>query len=398
MKYTICHVFPFFSIRHFGGTSDWMYKLAKAQAQCGMEPTILSGDYLFDWELAKTLPKVNFTVLCSFLDKVGFSLSPALFHFCRSELKSYDVVHMHVFRTFQNIVLYFYYRKYNIPYIIDAHGAVLYYTRKRFLRRAFDLLIGHRMLRDAAAVIAETKAGVEEYVDISPSLSKEDVQIISPPFDIDEFSDLPERGQFRSKLGLEPETKLILFLGRIHWIIGNDYLIRGFAEFQKKQPSTALAIVGGDDGHMEECKKLVNELGLEDYVHFPGFLAAEHKLAALVNADVVAQLSRHEQGAWAPIEAVLADNPIIVSQNTGSGEGVVRLKAGYTVDSENPKSVASELDKIFANFDDAKQITAKAAENIAKYHSMGARLSEFDTLYRECRHIPFTSSQFTSSG
>lgn len=384
MSYKICHVFPFFSIRYFGGTSDWMYKLTKAQAKAGMEPTILSGDYLFDQELADTIPEVKFRVLKSYLDKAGFSLVPKLWQFGRQELSQFDIVHMHVFRTFQNIVLYYYCRRQNIPYIIDAHGAVPYYTRKRFLKRCFDALIGRRMLRNAAALVAETRVGVEEYKAILNDLNDEDVITISPPFDTEEFQNLPERGLFRKKLNIAPEKKLIMFLGRVHWIKGNDYLIKAFAELRKKRDDVVLAIVGGDDGHMEECKNLVQELGLQNDVHFPGFLAAENKLSALVDAEIMVQLSRHEQGAWAPIEAVLAGTPALVSDHTGAGEDMRRLEAGYTAIAEDPEDVSTKLDGILNDYASAKALTLKAAKWIEKNSSMDARLSEFSTLYDSC--------------
>ena len=49
----ILHAFIFFSIKHAGGTSDLMYKIAKAQKKAGLSPIILSGDYKFDYDLAK---------------------------------------------------------------------------------------------------------------------------------------------------------------------------------------------------------------------------------------------------------------------------------------------------------------------------------------------------------
>ena len=67
-----------------------------------------------------------------------------------------------------------------------------------------------------------------------------------------------------------------------------------------------LVLVGPDDGHMAECKKIVEDLGISRNVLFTGFLGGEHKNSALVDADIVVQLSRFEQGAWAPLEGSYA--------------------------------------------------------------------------------------------
>jgi glycosyltransferase involved in cell wall biosynthesis len=380
----ICHVFPFFSIKYFGGTSDWMYKLTKAQADAGMEPVILTGDYLFDQELADSIPNVKFRILPSYMDKAGFSIMPALFSFCCNELPGYDVVHMHVFRTFQNAVLGHYCRKLSIPYIVDAHGAVPYHSRKPVIKRLFDSLFGKKMLRSAKAIIAETETGVDDYIKIVPDIKKEDIVVLPPPFDTEEFQNLPAKGLFRKKFNIPEEKKIIMFLGRVHEIKGNDALIEGFGELLKHRDDVILVIVGGDDGHMETCKQIASDLSISDSVIFAGFLGGSDKNEALVDADIVAQMSRYEQGAWAPIEAVLAGTPIIVSDHTGAGEDVRRLKAGYTAEFGNKIDLSKKLDNILNEYEDALELTSKAKELIEREHSLDARIGEFRDLYEYC--------------
>ena len=66
-------------------------------------------------------------------------------------------------------------------------------------------------------------------------------------------------------------------------------------------------IVGSDDGHMDECKELAIKLNIKDKVFFTGFIGGSDKNSALVDADVVLQMSRQEQGAWAPLEGVCVE-------------------------------------------------------------------------------------------
>ena len=51
----ILHSFILFSNEVGSGTTDFMYKICKAQAKVGLKPTILSGSYAFDQVLADTL-------------------------------------------------------------------------------------------------------------------------------------------------------------------------------------------------------------------------------------------------------------------------------------------------------------------------------------------------------
>ena len=377
----ILHAFVFFSIKHAGGTSDLMFKIAKAQKKAGLSPIILSGDYKFDYELADNLHGVDFVICKSFFDKFGFSIMPSMIWKLFSIRKDVDVVHMHVYRTFQNVILYLFSKIFSIPYVMDAHGAVPYHENKKFLKRVFDFIIGKRILRDAKHLIAETVVGRDEYLSIMPSLVADEVIVLSPPFDTDEFISLPDKGLFREKYQIDPNLKVVMFLGRIHYIKGNDFLIKGFAEALKLRPDLFLILVGPDDGHMEECKKIVDELNISSNVLFTGFLGGEHKNSALIDAEIVVQLSRFEQGAWAPLEGVLCKTPIIVTADTGTGEDVKRIKAGYLVDFDNNEMLANTIINILDNYDDAKKLTIEARDFIIENLSMNARIGEYTDLY-----------------
>lgn len=379
----ICHAFPFFSVRFAGGTSDLMFKLAKAQLKAGQLPIIYSGDYNFDTDLAAKLPGARFEVLRSYFDKEGFSIIPGLPKLAHRELGTYDVVHMHVFRTYQNVILYRYCKKFGIPFVMDAHGSVPYATRKPFIKRTFDNIWGRQMLNDAAWVVAETQVGVQEYLDIEPNLDRSKLIVLSPPFDTDEFQVLPERGAFRKELGIEADEPVIMFLGRINHIKGNDFLIKGFAHMLKDCPDARLVLIGSDDGHMDDCKRIASELGVSDRVMFPGFLAGNKKLSALVDADIVAQMSRQEQGAWAPFEAVLCGTPIIVTDHTGSGEDVRRINAGETTKFDDVEDLASKLLGILRNYKAAKVKTMAAKHYIESNMSFNGRIGEYTSLYTE---------------
>ena len=380
----VCHAYIFFSIKFAGGTSDLMYKIVKAQVKAGLKPMILTGDYKFDNELADTLNGVDFQIEKSKLDKEGFSIMPGLSGWCERNLRNFDIVHMHVYRTFQNIILYHYCKKFNIPYVMDAHGSLPYYKRKNLIKKLFDRFWGKKILRDACLLVAETKVGIDEYTDLDPDLSRDDIVVLSPPFDTDEYINLPLRGEFRKLYDISPDVNVISFLGRVHHIKGNDFLIKGFAEYIKRDSRAILVIIGPDDGHMDECKKISNELGVSDSVIFTGFLGGEHKNSALVDADIVVQLSRQEQGAWAPLEAVLCETPIIVTSHTGTGEDIKRLDAGYLVEFDDFDGLANCFEGIFANYGDAKFKTMKAKKYIEDNLSMNTRINEYTDLYSQC--------------
>jgi len=379
----ILHAFVFFSIKFAGGTSDLMFKICKAQEKQGHHPVVYSGDFRFDNDLARALPGTRFKVVKSWLDKQGFSIMPGLKKTLESDRENIDIVHMHVFRTYQNYVLYKFCKAYKIPYVMDAHGAVPYSTRKTILKRLFDKVIGRKILREAEFIIAETQVGVDEYLAVDPLLDKDKIVIISPPFDTDEFEKRPDVGKFREKYKVDSDKKVIMFLGRVHHIKGNDFLIEGFAALCESRSDCLLMIVGSDDGHMDECKLLAKSCGVEDKVIFTGFIGGADKNEALVDADIVVQMSRQEQGAWAPFEAVLCGTPIIVSEDTGAGEDVKRVNAGETVKFGDIDALSKTINLTLENYNSALEKTELAKNFIMTKMSMNSRSHEYIDVYNQ---------------
>jgi glycosyltransferase involved in cell wall biosynthesis len=381
----VLQAYLFFSIKYAGGTSDLMFKICKALEKINVKNTILCGSHEFDFNLSQKLKKTEFKIFKSYLDKWGFSVTPGYFFYLNKEIKSFDVVHMHVYRTFQNILLYFFCKIYNVPYIMDAHGSVPFFVKKIFLKKIYDFFIGKRILKNAKYLIAETQVGVDEYLSLVPNLDKNKIRIISPPFDTDEFEEVFEKNKFRNEQIIAHGTKIITFLGRIHYIKGVDFLIEGFADFLKKKKDKEnylLCLIGSDDGYLDEVKKLIKKYNIDKYVKIVGFLSGSAKNHALFDSDIVVQLSRQEQGAWAPIEAVLCGTPIIVTSGTGSGEDVKRLNAGALVNFGDINKFSETLDDIFNNYEIWKAKTIKAKNYIIQNLSFNSRINEYTDLYK----------------
>jgi len=303
----------------------------------------------------------------------------------KENLKGFDVIHMHCFRSFQNIILRHYAQKYGVAYILDQHGSLPRLAAgetgyKWILRWLFDIIFGDRILRKAARVIAQNDFAIREY----RRFGVEDERIVLIPlfFPVEDFTDLPSPGAFRKQYGIV-EKQVIMSFGRINRIKGLDFLVESFYELSRSRQDIVLVIVGPDDGYQGKLKSLVSKLNLGERVLFTGFLGGQDKLAALVDADVVVQPSRYEQAAWAPIEALLCGTPVIVSSNSGSGEDVSRMGAGYLVDYGDKDQMVQALQAILDDPAKAKEKVNRAKECIAKNLCFSKKIEDYERLYQE---------------
>lgn len=246
--------------------------------------------------------------------------SPGLLLEVKKRLKSFDIIHMHEYRTIQNIIVHRYAMKYGIPYVLQAHGSVPRVMAKKRLKQLYDNLWGYKLLRDALRVIALTETEAEQYK--SMGISEDKIEIIPNGVDLSELDNLPERGEFRRKYGLGSEQKIILYLGRIHKIKGLDLLVKAFADLPKPLNDIKLVIVGPDGGYLSSLKKLIADLGINDKVLFTGPLYGLEKLKAYVDADVYVLPSFYEIFGITVLEALACGTPVIVTNRCGIADAI----------------------------------------------------------------------------
>ena len=247
----------------------------------------------------------------------------------RKEIKKFDIIHIHEYRTLLGVVVHHYAKKYNVPYILQAHGTLPRIMAKQKLKKLYDNLWGNKILRDAAKLIALTEIEIEQYKKMG--VDEDKIEVVPNGINLAEYENLPEKGKFRRKYGIKDDEKIILYLGRIHKIKGLDILVDAFAELIKEINNVRLVIVGPDDGFLSRLEKQIEGIGVSDKVLLTGPLYREEKLEAYVDADVFVLPSRYESFGKVVLEAFACGVPAIVTDRCAITK-FVDGKAGYVVE------------------------------------------------------------------
>jgi glycosyltransferase involved in cell wall biosynthesis len=327
----ILQVAQFFSPVH-GGSAEVPYQLSKELAKRGHEVTIYASDYKSSQEYINTIPGVVVCLFRSWLNYAKFHVTPGMIKRAKKEIKNFDIVHMHNYRTFQNIPVHYYAKKYKIPYVLQAHGSVLPIFQREGLKKIFDLSFGYRILRDAAKVIALTKTEAEQYNKMGVDENK--IEIVPNGIDLSEYDNLPGKGEFRRKYKIKDDEKIILYLGRIHKIKGIDLLVKSFSDLIKELDNVRLVIVGPDDEFLSTLKKQINDLKISDKILLTGPLYEQDKLEAYVDANVYVLPSVYETFPVTVLEACACGTPVVVTDRCGITDIVD--KVGYVVKYDEP--------------------------------------------------------------
>lgn len=323
----ILQVTPFFSPLH-GGSAEAPFQLSRELVRRGHEVTIFTSDYKLGREYIDALPGVKIVIFKSRLNAVKFFITPGLAKSLKANITGFDVVHLHNFFTYQNIVAHRYAVKHLVPYILQAHGSSATYFQRGLLKNIFQSLWGNRIVKDATRLLAVAPLEAAQYRSLGTDQNK--IEIIPHGIDLAEFSDLPPKGEFRKKYGLTERQKVVLYLGRIDRVKGLDLLAHAFAALCKESPDARLAIVGPDDGYLAELKRLITKLDLEKKTLFTGPLYGKDKLKAYVDADVYILPSSYEIFGITALEALACGTPLVMTDRCGLAETVAG-KAGLVV-------------------------------------------------------------------
>jgi len=324
----LLQVIPFFS-PIFGGSFISTCNLSKGLAKRGHDVTILTTDFKFDEQFAKSIENEHIKVVpvhCT--ANIGvFLFSPSMKNWLNYHIRDFDVIHMHNFRSYQNNLVHKYAMQYAIPYILQAHGSVMPFFEKIALKKCYDLAWGNKILRDASKVIALTQFERSQYMEMS--VPEDKIRMVPNGIELDKYNELPIKGEFRTKFQIDAGEKIILYLGRIHRIKGIDLLIRAFADLVKSDNSLKLVIVGPDDGFLPSVLSDIDHLNIHKKVLLTGPLYGREKQMAFIDADVYVLPSVYETFPNTVLEAYACGTPVIVTDRCGIAD-IVR-EAGLVV-------------------------------------------------------------------
>lgn len=344
----VLQVIPYFFVKWAGGRAghpvETVYGLSKELVKRGHDVTVFTTDAC-NRTKERLPPLVDFEgIKIHEFKSIGRNpgrshliFAPAMVTVLGKEIREFDIIHLHEFRTLPNIFARYYAKKYRIPYVLQAHGSIPKLA-KSIQKGIYDFLWGHRLLKDAAKVIAVT--GMEAGHYRSMGVKEDKIEIVPNAINLSDFTSLPAKGEFKHNHGLDG-NKIVLFLGRIDKVKGVDLLLRAFAGMVSEMEDVRLVIVGPDDGHLVGLKELARELNMEDRVLFPGPLYGRDKLEAYVDAEVYVLPSAYEIFGITVLEALSCGTPVIISDKCGLADKI-KGRAGIVV----PRDEASLRDAL----------------------------------------------------
>jgi D-inositol-3-phosphate glycosyltransferase len=266
-------------------------------------------------------------------------------------------------------------------------GAVKYNTIETIPQVANKRLEVERKVLETAERIVATSP--QEEIHMRELVSKEGyIDIIPCGTDIERFGSIDQKTA-REKLDIDPEAKLVMYVGRFDPRKGIETLVRAVGESQFRGNDKLQLIIGGgstpgqSDGlECDRIQEIVKELGMGGFTKLTGRLTQEELPYYYAAADVCVVPSHYEPFGLVAIESMASYTPVVASDVGGLQFTVVPEETGLLAPAQDIPAFANAIDQILSDAqwrDELGKAGRRRVESKFSWDGVAAQLSELYT-------------------
>lgn len=356
-----------------GGPPVVAASLASAQARLGHAVTLASIDQparrevtLASLQRVPGIAAVNVYWLeprwLKAITLIGNWVRPSARQPLEEQLAQADMVHLHCVWDLIVLEAAKICRRLRRPYCQVLHGMLdPWCMQQKTLKKKMALALGFRKMLDGAAFLHVLND--DEGRLIAPLGLKAPAAIIPNGIFAEEIDSLPPPGRFYARHPALEDRPYVLFLGRLHYKKGLDYLAEAFKIAAAACPEVRLVVAGPDGGARGDFDRRIADAGLAERVHVIGPIYGAAKFEALVDCACFCLPSRQEGFSMAIVEALASGVPAVISAPCHFPE-VASAGAGL-VTPLDARAVAAALTRVLQDADLRSRMGRAGRELIA---------------------------------
>lgn len=264
-----------------------------------------------------------------------------------AEAHEVDVVHAHDWMTFP--AAFEFQRATGTPVFLHVHATEYDRSGENLNNDVFR--IEREGFRRATHIFAVSRytAGIIERL---YGVNKKKISVIynAPEYDTKELLAKPDT----------PRNPDVVFLGRLTFQKGPDHFLHAAALVARVNPQARFVICGTGD-MMDQLRAQAHHLGIEDQVHFAGFVDPAGVDNILSRSKVLVMPSVSEPFGLVALEAIRCGIPVILSKQSGVREV---LRRALQVDFWDVDKLADQINASLNLPDLSRQLVAEGADQI----------------------------------
>ncbi len=232
-------------------------------------------------------------------------------------------------------------------------------------------------------------------------VSDRKLTVIPPGVDTCHFYPIPadEAKQF---IGLKPEDRMVLYVGRIEPLKGVDTLIRAMSclRVNELHRPVQLAIIGGEpdaspqemSAEMARLQRLCDELCMGGMVVFLGKRGQDTLPYYYSAAELLVMPSRYESFGMVALEAMACGTPVIASDVGGLGFLVQDGETGFTVPDGEPDKLCDKLSLLLSDHE-LREKMGKCAKEAAQSYDWTKIATQIVDVYEGLVKVSLTTDE-----
>jgi len=272
-------------------------------------------------------------------------------------------------------------------------GAVKYNTIETIPPIASQRLAVEKEVLETAETIVATSPQEKQHMRSLVS-TKGNIDIIPCGTDIQQFGSI-DRQAARAKLGIDPEAKVVLYVGRFDPRKGIETVVRAVGASKLRESQKLQLIIGGgstpgnsDGNERDRIEGIINELGMNDMTTLPGRLCQTILPTYYAAADVCVVPSHYEPFGLVAIEAMSSGTPVVASDVGGLQFTVVCEETGLFAPVQDIPAFTAAIDRILLNPEWRDQLGSAGRERVISKFSWDGVASELSELYTQLLEQP----------
>ena len=330
--------------------------------------------------LLATRPQSNWLERLSFIPPENISYLPlrnAVDIFSARNLaaiirqKNIEVVHAHLARD----------------YATAALAARITKTKLILTRHLlFPLNSFYKYFLPKNTVFIAVSEGVRRKLLAQNIVAPKQIQLVYNGIDAQHFqtaSETTDKRDLRRQLNLPPAGQIVGIAGEITAHKGQADFVRAAADILKSFPATEFLIVGQDASpqklHQKQLETLIKNSGLQNKIHFSGWLADVAPVYPIL--DVFVSASRVEPFGLVIAEAMASGCATVATATDGARE-IVTGETGIIVPVKNPAAIAVAVSKFLGDKNMRREFGRKAQTRIESFFDLKRMLTEVEEIYK----------------
>jgi len=211
--------------------------------------------------------------------------------------------------------------------------------RFNFVLRSYE----KKLMKRSDALIAVSKYTVDELTELY-GIDEKKIHVIYNGVDVQKFKPKPNKAELRREFGLEEETKIVLFVGRLYHRKGLEILLRSIPPVLQEFSNVKFVISGkGFKQKEESLRKLAKQLDIEDHVSFLGYVPDEKLPNLYATSDIFVLPAIYENFPFAILEAQSTGLPVISTEVGGIAEFLVDNENGFLIKPGDPTQLTQRV-------------------------------------------------------